>query len=702
MRRWRFVGILALVVVFVVGFSWWSLRRPQWNVLVVTLDTTRADHLGCYGHDAARTPALDALAASGVLFERAYATAPLTLPSHATMFTGLYPPEHGLRTNGQSRLADSIPTLAETLAARGYATGGFVASFVLDSKFGLDRGFSSYGDDMSGSGPADHALHRYRPGNLVVDEALEWLNGNAQRPFLCWVHLYDPHSPYLSHPDLFGEEFKARPYDGEMTFVDRQLGRLQNFLKQRGIADRTLIVVIGDHGEGLDEHHERTHGKMLYNSTMQVPLILSQPGILPAGRRVAESVSLVDVFPTILDALQISLRSQVSGRSLLAAARGGTFESHLCYGETDEPFHEAGWSPLRSLTTDRWKYIRAPRKELYDLAKDRGELNNLASNNVEQTALLDRQLTELEGKMAPRHEVNIQLSPREQRVLASLGYVGNAKADAPPVSHATLPDIKDMMVHFNELDDARGLLETGSVDEAIKALRKLVAAAPDYELAQVILGDALTHQKQFDAAVAQFRSVLKHNPESEMAYAHLGDTLAAQGKFVEALKNYQEAVKRDPDSDGLQYNLGRTLSQMGQVGEAIPHFRAALELDPGFANAYVELGTALLREGRADEALENYQTAIKLNQESLHAYLNAATVFASRAQFVDAMEYLQRAEKLDPKNASIQYSLGAVSAAQGFSNPAIQHLKAAISLQPDYPAARELLEQLSITPAPGN
>ncbi len=694
MSRRRAVGILGLFVLVGVAFAVWGLQRPKWNVLIVTLDTTRADHLGCYGRTNALTPTLNALAANGVLFEHAYAPAPLTLPSHATMFTGLNPPEHGLRTNGQSRLPDAIPTLAEILKARGYDTGGFVASFVLDSKFGLDRGFSTYGDDMAGAAPADHALHRYRAGNLVSDEALQWLDGHFQKPFLCWVHLYDPHSPYLAHPNLFGDRFKDRPYDAEIAFVDQQLARLQDFLKRRGIADRTLIVVLGDHGEGLGEHQERKHGKMIYNSTLHVPLIVSMPGMLPKGARVSGAVSLVDVFPTILEALRINHKAPGNARSLLAAARGEPQQARLCYSETDEPFHEAGWSPLRSLTTDHWKYIRAPRRELYDLTKDPAELHNLATTQAEQMESLEQQLAKVESQMAPRQESNIELSPREQRALASLGYVANAKTGSA-TPHATLPDIKDMMPHFNELDDVHELLEAGSVDAAVERLKTLVVNAPSYEMAQVILGDAYTRQKKYDDAVSQFKSILKRNPESEMAYSHLGDALAAQGKLAEAVTNYREALHRDPNSDGLQYNLGRTLAQMGNVREAIPHFEAALELDPGFANAYVELGSALLREGRADEALENYLTALKYNALSLHAHMNAASVYAARGEFVAAQQHLEKAAKIDPKDANIHYSLGAVLAAQGHPASATKHIQEALRLQPDHPAARELLEKLS-------
>lgn len=696
MRSWRAIGVLGVILLVATGagVAWYLLQPPRLNVVIISLDTTRADRLGCYGRQQALTPVLDNLAANGVLFEHATTPTPLTLPAHASLFTGLYPPEHGLHTNGQSRLADEIPTLAKTLAARGYATGGFIASFVLDSKFGLDQGFATYGDDLTGAAPADHALHRYRPGNLVVDEALQWLQGHHQRPFLCWVHLYDPHSPYLPHQDLFGDRFKESPYDGEIAFVDQEVARIREFLQMQKLDQRTLVIVVGDHGEGLNEHQERKHGKMLYQSTLHVPLLMALPGVLPAGRRIAGTVSLVDLLPTILETVQADPIQGLSGRSLLAVAKGNTLTPRACYSETDEPFHEAGWSPLRGLTTDRWKYIRAPRPELYDLQSDPTELRNLYDAQREQAGLLDQELSELERGLVPRQRAQLQLSPREQRTLESLGYVASAKSAGPVSGFKNLPDIKDMMPHFNALEDAQEQLEVGTVEPAIAQLRKLVAVAPEYEMAQVILGDALTRSGKFAEAVAQFQSILKRNPESEMALSHLGDAQAAQGQYSAAIRNYQLALQRDPDSDGLQYNLGKALVQAGRISEAIPHFQAALELDPGFVFAYVELGSAFLRLGQPDEALAQYELALKYNPDSLQAHMNLASVYAARSQLALALPHLEHASRVDPQNADIHYQLGAVLASQGRLQEAVKHLSAATRLDRNHNAARELLQQL--------
>lgn len=688
-------GMLA-VVILVAGLAWgWSVwSQPRLNVLIVTLDTTRADRIGCYGYQRALTPVLDGLAQRGVLFEQAYTPAPLTLPAHASLFTGLYPPEHGLRTNGKDALGSEIPTLATVLKGRGYDTAAFVASFVLDSKFGLERGFQTYDDDLTGTAPADEALHRNRPGDVVVDHALRWLEGRTAQPFLCWVHLYDPHAPYVEHQDLFGEQFKGRPYDAEIAFVDRQVARLLDFLKARQLTDRTLVIVVGDHGEGLEEHLERRHGQMLYQSTMHVPLIVSRPGSLPQGQRIATPVSLVDLSPTILKFTGGTLPGPISGQSLSGLMRGQALAPRGIYGTTDEPFFESGWSPLRSLTTDKWKYIRTTRPELYDLVADPAETRNLAVEQVAQMQALEQQLSDLEKTLTQRQGTAVQLSPAEQRRLASLGYLGGQSGRESVPSTVQLPDIKDMMPHYNALEDIRMLIDTDQLDEATRRLKVLTMAAPDYELAEISLGDVYLRQRNFDAATAVYRAVLKRNPESALAQCHLGDIAEAQGKYAAAMPHYLEALQREPDSAKLHYNLGRILALLGNDQEAIPHFETALELDPGYVFALVELGTAMVRQGQLAAALEYYETALQYDANTITAHLNAAMVLSRQSRNDEAIEHLQRAIQISPQDGQIQYQLGAFLSALGKKSEAVGYLQTALKLQPNHAEARELLDKL--------
>lgn len=669
-------------------------RHPRWNVVIVTLDTTRADHMGCYGHPHALTPALDGLAAGGVLFEHAYAAAPLTLPSHASIFTGLYPPEHGLRTNGRSRLTTEIPTLAEVLQTQGYETGAFIAAFVLDSKFGLNRGFQTYGDDLTGAAPADHALHRSRDGNVVMDEALAWLEGHRRHPFFCWVHLYDPHVPYLPHGEIFGDRFRDQPYDAEIAFIDRQVARLLDFLEGRKLKERTIVLVVGDHGEGLGEHLERKHGQMLYNSTMHVPLIAALPGTFSAGKHVETPVSLVDLFPTILDCLHLQGQTPVSGRSLKAGLEGQVLEPHICYGETEEPLLEAGWSPLQSLTTDTWKYIRSTRVELYDLMNDRAERQNLAETRIEQIAALEQQLHDIERKMVKRVGTAVPLSHDERRALTSLGYLGNPTPANVTDASERLPDIKDMLVHYNALEDARHLLDAGDVERAVESLQCLTAAAPDFDLATIVLGDALLKQRQPEAAVENYKKVLKRNPDCVEAHSHLGNARAEQGRYADAIPHYLEALERDPDAEGLQYHLGRALARLGRLNEALPHFEAALKLDPGYVFAHVETGALLTRQGRLAEAIAHYRTALKYNSNSVHARMNLAMVLAGTGELSEALVHLERAAQLSPHDAEVQFQLGTILAVQGKLGQAVAPLSEAVRLKPDFTEARERLRQV--------
>ena len=389
MNRRRLAGALWSAGLALIALGGWRLGRDLlgWgrpNVLLITLDTTRADRLGCYGYAGARTPALDRLAARGVLFEQAVCSAPLTLPSHATILTGLLPPEHGLRLNSVGALPAGVPTLATELRRRGYRTAAFVAATVLAAKFGLDRGFQVYDDNIPpearrGGGEGGQA---YRSGESVADAAIRWLQQPSRAPFFCWVHFYDPHWPYHAHTDRFGAQFADRPYDAEIAYLDAQVQRLLDALTQTGVGPRTLIVAVGDHGETLagEPHAEPRphHGLMLYRGTMRVPLILCGAGVRRHGRRVGALVETADVFPTVLACCGARAPARSSGRDLRPWLRGRSAAPRACYGESELPA-SYGWSGQRSLTTEEWKYIRSPVPELYDLVADPNETNNLAA-----------------------------------------------------------------------------------------------------------------------------------------------------------------------------------------------------------------------------------------------------------------------------------------------------------------------------------
>lgn len=577
-RSWIWISSLTLFGL-VAGIVVWYVRSPRpWNVLLITLDTTRADRLGCYGYGFAKTPVLDRLARQGTLFERAYAPVPLTLPSHASMLTGLYPPEHGLRNNGQAALPQGLPTLATELQAAGYETGAFVAAFVLDHKFGLQRGFKTYNDDLSLADPGLDGHHQYREGSLVIDAALRWLRPRSRKPFLCWVHLFDPHYPYLTHEDQFGTQFQERPYDAELAYVDEQLDRLISTLRESGALEHTLIVVVGDHGESLGEHGELAHSMTVYDATLRVPLLVVDPRASRPGQRVSEPVSLVDLTPTVLDLLGRRPLPTVSGRSLRPVLQGEPLPPLPCYAETDEPYHAGHWSPLRALITSQWKYIRSPRAELYDLLADPHELQNLATANPGQLDKLEGELTAWEGRMNQRLADNVALTEQERRALSGLGYASyrgkNGEQERP------LRDVKDMLPYYYKLNDGAAMIDAGRYDIAEPVLREVLAADPDYFAAHGELGRCLMRQKKYSEAVQSLRRAMELDPGAEGVQSMLGATLFLKGDYAAAVEALELAIRLNPDMYQNYFNLGMTLEKLGRPAEAIKHYEDCLERAP--------------------------------------------------------------------------------------------------------------------------
>ena len=577
------IGALALLGLIVGGVVWYARSPRPLNVLLITLDTTRADRLGCYGYSLAKTPVLDRLAQQGVLFERAYAPVPLTLPSHASMLTGLLPPEHGLRNNGQAALPQGLPTLATELQAAGYETGAFVAAFVLDHKFGLQRGFETYNDDLSTADPSLHGHHQYRDGSLVINAALRWLRPRSTKPFFCWVHLFDPHFPYLTHEDQFGTQFKDRPYDAELAYVDNEIGRLLSTLQKSGALENTVIVVVGDHGESLGEHGELSHSMTVYDATLQVPLIVVSPQESQPGHRVTEPVSLVDLTPTLLDRLGMRPLPQASGRSLRAALCGEPLTPMPCYAETDEPYHVGHWSPLRALITSQWKYIRSPKAELYDLLADPRELQNLATDFPGQLQKLDKELMAWEERMNQRLAGNVALTEQERHSLSSLGYAsfrGKTGQEERP-----LRDVKDMLPFYYKVNDASAMMDAGRYDLAEPILREVVTADEDYFAAHGELGRCLLKQNKLPEAVQSLRRTMELDPGAEQVQSMLGAALLLQGDYAAALEALELAIRLNPDLYQNHFNLGMTFEKLGQPDVAIRHYQDCLTRAPDAVQA---------------------------------------------------------------------------------------------------------------------
>jgi arylsulfatase A-like enzyme len=446
----RITRLLVFIVVPAVVAGWMSQRAftrgpgrdpSAWNILLLTLDTTRADRLGAYGFAGADTPNIDRVAREGVLFEQAESAAPLTLPAHTSLFTGRFPFQHGVRDNG-AVLDPGELTLAQVLQTRGFRTAAFPASYVLDARWGLTRGFELYdgtfghrgGDGAQGDGMR-------RSADQIVDRALAWLHTTSDARFFGWLHFYDAHTPY-DPPQ--GQAYTATGYQGEIAFIDSQIGRVLAFLDARHLRDRTLVVLVGDHGESLGEHGERTHGLFVYEAVTRVPLIISAPSSRMRGRRVADVVRSVDVMPTVLDLLGIRVPSSVAGVTLGPRMTGATRETEIeTYSETMYPRYHFGWSGLRALRTGRFKLIDAPRPELYDLAADPGEEHNLYELRPALAAALARRLREREVGDTRTVPGGHAIDPDTAARLAALGYVSGVALERE--STTSLADPKDQI-----------------------------------------------------------------------------------------------------------------------------------------------------------------------------------------------------------------------------------------------------------------
>ena len=418
-----FKRLFAIFALLALGSPVRASERPSYDVILITLDTLRPDHLGCYGYTAIQTPHIDQLAATGARFTQAFTPVPVTLPSHTSLMTGSFPLATGVHDFSGNRVPPGAATLAKILRDHGYSTAAFIGAPVLDSRFGLNQGFETYFDHFQLGGMEEvHLDAMKRPGNQVVDEALKWLSHRPSQPMFLWVHLYDAHSPYRP-PAPYAERYPGRPYDGEIAFADAQVGRLVAALSQQGRLEKSLVVLVSDHGESLGEHGEKTHGFFVYNSTLHIACLVKVPAAAP--RVISDEVSLVDVMPTVLQALEISIPPTVQGRSLLSLVEGHAAEgASNVYAESYPPLLHFGWNLLRSLQSRGWKYIETTRPELYDTRTDPKELKNLFSTHRAQAQEMSDRLRTLVGRYTPASATATANAPTDPALLESLSLPG--------------------------------------------------------------------------------------------------------------------------------------------------------------------------------------------------------------------------------------------------------------------------------------
>jgi arylsulfatase A-like enzyme/Flp pilus assembly protein TadD len=628
------------------------------NVLFVTIDTLRPDRLGCYGSASGLTPHLDRLASEGIVFENVLAHVPLTLPSHSSIFTAKFPTGHGVHDNGTFRLADGSETLAARLHAAGYETAAFVGAFVLDARFGLSQGFDLYDDYYGEKRTFASFTELERPAERVLAPAERFLALEHERPWLVWVHLYDPHAPYDA-PEPFRSAHSDDPYGAEVAHVDSALGSFLDRLRERGLLDRTLVVVAGDHGESLGEHGELTHGTFAYDSTLSVPWILWARGIAP--RRFSPRVRLVDVMPTVVDLLGVEPPASIDGASLRASLGDPSgYVPRDSYFEALNTNLTRDWAPLRGIVKGRDKFIDLPIPELYDLADDPAEKRNLAPSRAALAAELRSALEGLE-----KDEVAIENAPTDEetlRRLESLGYL-------------VRPGSRRETKRYTESDDP-------------KRLASLVSA---HEQATTLF-----QQGRTEDALALLRDLLARQPKSSFAAQKLAYALHQVGRVDEAVHVLEEAVTRGVTDRSLVALLGSYLVDVGRAEKARILLEAVVASHPDYVDARNTLGVAYARLGRTADAEREFSRVLELDPSSVSAYNNLGSLALGRGDAAKAVVWLERAIVLDPDSPSASNGLGVARARSGNLDGAIEAWRRAVELSPTaYDALLNLAMALS-------
>jgi choline-sulfatase len=641
--------MLALAALLLASFAPGTPAAERPSVILVTLDTTRADRMGFLGAKTGLTPALDALAAESMVFERAYAQAPITTVSHASILSGTYPQFHGVNDFGVP-LPGRVPWLSELLAGSGYRTAAFVGSLILDPRNGtapgFDRGFETYDAGFRiRRGKDDRYQTMERRGGEVMSRALAWLERQPRGPFLLWVHLYDAHDPY-DPPAPFAQKNRGRPYDGEIAYVDAQVGRLRAALVARGLFDNTLLAVVADHGESLGEHGESTHGVFLYEATVRVPLLLKLPKGKGAGRRVSARVRLVDLVPTVLETVGLSAPASIQGESLLPLLEADRIPDRDAYAETDYPHRAFGWSPLASWRVERFLFVKAPRPELYDMAADSGEKQDLAAERpavVERIATRMQEFRQKTGGAADAGAKPAAVDPALAERLAALGYASGASASTPVGIGI---DPKDKVQVANTLHDAIVSVENGNFAAAEPLLERVVATDSQIYMAQFQLGLVRCRQKQFARALGPLRKAIELQPDTPMAHYEMGLALYETGDLKTAAGHFEIVVARQPKFADARFSLGSIYARIDRLPEALAELKAALELEPQHYRANLLNGRILDLQGKSAEAVPFLERAVQANAASAEAHAFLADAYERLGRGADAARERARAREL--------------------------------------------------------
>lgn len=702
--------IVALFVVIVAGVAMLVLRftrssrndeslssllaigKP--NVLLITIDTTRADHLPAYGYKGVRTPNLDALAKQGVLFRECATVAPLTLPSHCSIMTGTYPTYHGVRVNGNTALSMEPVTLAESFESNGYDTGAFVGAFVLDGRWGLNQGFQHYDDefDLAKFKKLDLGMVQ-RPANEVVDAAINWLDGRKDKPFLAWLHLYDPHMPYAP-PEPYRSEYGSKGivglYDGEIAFMDEQIGRCLAWLDKNGLRERTIVAVVGDHGEGLGDHGEMTHGYFIYDYAVHVAFILSAPVERLNGREISSQVRTIDLYPTLLAAAGIQIPKQVQGTSLwpiMDAGDGGS-QDLFAYSESMTPSIQYGWSPLLSLRTATYKYIDAPRPEFFNLENDPGELTDIHVTQAriaeEYDKRLKRVVTETGADApAPTH-ANLDSETVER--LAALGYIGAPVTTKPGAPAKVLVDPKDRLAVHEAISRAGELNNDDHYAESAEVLEQVLRDDPANPQARLLLAANYIELKRPDEAKSLLNNLLQEDPQNIRALVSLAGILQDEGNSDEVIRLCRSALEVDQRNTRALALMGRAYMDMHNFQDALPWLQKAFDIQPKLTQNELNLAACQVGLKQYEEARQNLNKILAEHPKFPLAHYHIGLLYEEQGKIQEARAEYQKEIEINGNSFMARFNLGRLQLRLGDQAGYMAQMREVVRLAPKNPS----------------
>jgi len=690
--------LLAILILLLAGGGVFFLLqknsvKPALNVLLITLDTTRADHIGAYGYQAAQTPNLDRLAKEGILFENGYACVPLTLPSHGALFTGRYPIANNVRNNGNYFLPENEITLAEVLREHGYDTRAIIASFVLLSKFGINQGFSLYDDNLD----THEMIRNYKseiPAEKVYEKFSGWLGQNDTKQFFYWLHFYDPHTPYRP-PLEFAKRFPSGQkglYDGEIAYTDVWIGRVIDDLRRRGLLERTLLVISGDHGEAFAEHVEQGHGIFCYEETLKVPLIFYAPKLFGKPRRVSNRVNLIDVMPTVLELLKMEIPRAVQGRSFLTLLRGGSEkEERTFYFESMFGREEMNWAPLTGLLHQDFKYISLPEPELYDLRADRGEKLNLFLRKNLLARDMDKRLAKFIADYSQSSgETRRELSAGDKEQLQALGYISAFSSQAD-----TMLDPKQGVLIDLRLKKISQLISQKKVAEAEADLQKLLASNPKLKMPRIyqLKYKIYMSKRDYRAAFDSMREAIAAFPEIEQFKQVLALSLFDMKMYDKAESHCRKILAQNPKSTRAHILLGEIREKQKRPAEAVSHYARALDIEPQNVSLRIKYAELLITIQKYTQAVDVYNQLLE-NEEVAgqpEMLLKVALLNTRYGSMADAEQILARAVAIKPEGKFLfNYSL--VLAKNGKLEQAAANMEQALNRH----AAELSAEQLKV------